>query len=156
MLTTIGLILAAYLIQDYFIAWSKRRRAYYRAKKGGIRQNLFIISLVSLGIICGIAVSLAEPNQKPGIKAFLGTVYAGTRTAQIDRLSDFFQRNGQKSESKPAYVFLNPGMPSNLLKLPNIRRLRKPQRLHNAITVKRSLSKPQHHHDFNNKIYAKN
>jgi hypothetical protein len=156
MLTTIGLILAAYLIQDYFIAWSKRRRRYYRAKRGGIRQNLFITSLVSLGIICGIAISLAEPNQKPGIKAFLGTVYAGTRPAQIDRVSDYFQRKGQRSESKPTYVFLNPGTPSSLIKLPNIRRLRKPQRLHNAITVKRSLSKSQHHHNFNNKIYAKN
>lgn len=156
MLTTIGLILAAYLIQDYFIAWSKRRRRFYRAKKGGVRQNLFITSLVSLVIICGIAVFLAEPNQKPCIKAFLGTVYAGTRPAKIDRLSDYFQRNGQKSESKPTYVFLNPGTPSSLIKLPNTRRLRKPQRLHNAIIMRHSLLKQQHHRDFNHKIYAKN
>jgi hypothetical protein len=156
MLTTIALILAAYLIQDYFIAWSKRRRRYYRTKKGGVSQNLFITALVSLVIICGIAVSLAKPHQERCIRAFLGTVYAENRPAEVDRASDYFPRKGQKSESQPTYVFLNPGTPSSLVKLPNPRPLRKLHRPHHAIILRPSLLKQPHHHGFNNKIYAKN
>lgn len=155
MLTTIGFILAAYLIRDYFIAWSRRRRRYYHNKKGSVRQTLVLRSLVSLVIICGIAVSLAEPNEKPSIKGFQGTVWAGTRPDKIDRSLDYFQINGQKSGPQPAYVFLNPGTPSALIKPPKTRRLRKPRRLNHAIILKNSLLKTQHHHIFNNQIYAK-
>jgi hypothetical protein len=127
MLTTIGLILGAYLIQECFAAWSRRRRRYYQPQKGSVRHNLAIGSLVSLVIIGGIAVSLAAPNQKPGVIAYLGTVYPDGYPTKIDRLSDYFQINGQKSESKPTYVFLNPGTPSALIKPPKVRRLRKPR-----------------------------
>lgn len=126
MLTTIGLILGAYLIQEYFTAWSRRRRRYYHPKKGSIRHTLVIGSLVSLVIIGGIAASLAAPNQKPGIKVFLGTVYPDGYPTKIDRVSDYFQINSQKSDSKPTYVFLNPGTPSALIKPPKVRHLRKP------------------------------
>ncbi len=151
MLTTIGLILAAYLIQDYLISWSKRRRRCFHPKKGGVCQNLFITSLISLVIIVGIAASLAKPNQKPCIKAFLGTVYADTQPAEIYGASDYFQKNSQKSDSRPTYVFLNPGTPSNLIELPKPRHRRRPRHPH-----AHGLSKRQNHHDFSNKIYAKN
>jgi hypothetical protein len=155
MLTTIGFILAAYLIHDYFIACARRRRRYYDTKKGSVRQTLVIRSLVSLVIICGIAVSLAEQNEKPSINGFLGTVWAETRPEKINRSLDYFQINGQKSESKPTYVFLNPGTPSDLIKPPKSRRFRKPRRINNAIILKNSLLKKQHPYIFNNEIYAK-
>ena len=127
MLTTIGLILGAYMIQEYFIAWSRRRRRYCHPKKGSVRHNLAIGSLMSLVIIGGIAVSLAAPNQKTGVIAYLGTVYPDGYPSKIGRVSDYFQINGQKSESKPTYVFLNPGTPSTLIKPPKVRRLRRPR-----------------------------
>jgi hypothetical protein len=127
MLTTIGLILAAYLIQESLAAWSRRRRRYYQPQKGSVRHNLAIGSLVSLVIIGGIAVSLATPNQKPGVIAFLGTVYPDGYSTKIPRVSDYFQINGQKPASQPTYVFLHPGTPTSQIKPPKARRLRRPR-----------------------------
>jgi hypothetical protein len=125
MITTIGLILGAYLIQEFFILWSRKRRRYYHSKNASVRHALVICSLVSLVIIGGIAVSLDEPNQEPDIKAFFGTIHPDEYATKIYRVSDYFQINGQKSDSKPTYVFLNPGTPSAPIKPPKKKRRRR-------------------------------
>jgi hypothetical protein len=128
MLTTVGLILGTYLIQEYFIAWSRRRSRYNHSKKGSARHSLAIGSLLSLVIFGGIAVSLAEPTPKPGINVFLGTLDPGGYLTKINQVSDYFQINSSKSESNPAYVFLNPGTPAALIKPPKASHLRKRHR----------------------------
>jgi hypothetical protein len=128
MLTTVGLIFGAYLIQDYLIAWSRRRRRYYHLKKGSVRHSLAIGSLLSLVIFGGMAVSVAGPTPKPGINVFLGTLDPGGYPTKINQVSDYYQINSPKSESKPAYVFLNPGTPAALIKPPKASHLRKRHR----------------------------
>ena len=110
MLTTIGLILAAYLIQESLAVWSRRRRRYHQPQRGSVRHNLAIGSLVSLVIIGGIAVSLAAPSQKPGVLAFLGTVYPDGYLSKMAPVSDYFEINGRKSASQqtPAQSNSNP------------------------------------------------
>jgi hypothetical protein len=145
MLTTLGFILAAYLTYAFFAIRTRRSERWGHTKKGSVWHTLASGSLVSLVIICGLVISPVEPEEKPRIAGFLGTVWAETRPAKVDDAWEYLQVNGREARSEPAYVFLNPGTPASLIKPPESKRLRKPRPLKKAIVLKKDILRKQNH-----------
>jgi hypothetical protein len=137
MLTTMVFILAAYLIYDYFAARSKQRIKYYYAKKYSIWKTLATHSLLGLLLFCVIVIFLADHKENQRIEGFRGTLWAGTQPDKLDNSFDNLKINGRRLESNSAYAFLNPGVPSYLIKPSKLIRRRKPSHLNDAIRHKK-------------------
>jgi hypothetical protein len=109
-------------------AWPKRRVRRFNAKRQWRWRALTNYFGIGLTIIYCL-ILLPTLQKKPRFDVFLGTVWAEPLPNRIDDSFDYFQMNGKESGAKPTYLYLNPGTPSSLLKLPDSKRLRKPRPL---------------------------
>lgn len=111
-------------------AWPKRSVRRFHARERWRWQALTTCFGIGLTIIYCLILQ-PTVQEEPRLDGFLGTVWAETLPDRVDDSFDYFRMNGRESGAKPTYVFLNPGIPSSLIKLPDSKRLRNPRPLKN-------------------------